>query len=90
MKYIDVENIEGMPAGMLKEGEIFSFQCHSGLACFNKCCRNINLFLYPYDVLRLRKKLGISSDDFLDKYTDVVMRPAKHFPGSSPSHVRKS
>jgi Fe-S-cluster containining protein len=80
MKYIDVDNIDGMPAGSLKEGEVFSFHCHSRLACFNKCCRNINLFLYPYDVSRLRKKLGISSDDFLDKYTDIVMRPSKHFP----------
>ncbi len=80
MKYINVDNIDGMPAGVLKEGEVFSFQCHSRLACFNKCCRNINLFLYPYDILRLRKILGISSDDFLDKYTDVVMRPSQNFP----------
>jgi hypothetical protein len=80
MKYIDVDNIDDMPAGVLKEGEGFSFQCHSRLACFNKCCRNLNLFLYPYDVLKLRKKLGVSSDDFLDKYTDIVMRPSKHFP----------
>lgn len=80
MKYIDVDNIESMPSGMLKEGKVFSFKCHSGLACFNKCCRNLNLFLYPYDVLRLRKKLEISSDDFLDKYTDVIMRPSGFFP----------
>lgn len=80
MKYIDVENIESMPEGALKEGEVFSFRCHSGLACFNRCCRNLNLFMYPYDVLRLKKKLGISSDDFLEQYSDIVMRPAKHFP----------
>jgi hypothetical protein len=80
MKYLDVENIDRMPARRLKDSEVFSFRCHSGLACFNRCCRNLNLFLYPYDVLRLVKKLRISSDDFLEKYTDVVMRPAKHFP----------
>jgi uncharacterized protein len=80
VKYIDVENIESMPAGILEENEVFSFRCHRGLACFNKCCRNLNLFLYPYDVLRLKKRLGISSGDFLEKYTDVVMRPEKHFP----------
>ncbi|RPJ17694.1 MAG: YkgJ family cysteine cluster protein [Desulfobacteraceae bacterium] len=80
MKYLDVENIDGMPAGILKKDEVFSFRCHSGLACFNKCCRNLNLFIYPYDVMRLKKILGISSDEFLEKYTDVVMRPEKNFP----------
>ncbi|RPH51890.1 MAG: YkgJ family cysteine cluster protein [Desulfobacteraceae bacterium] len=80
MKYIDIENPGSMPAGLLKEGEIFSFRCHSGLACFNKCCRNINLFLYPYDVLRLRNRLGISSDEFLDTYVDIVLRTSAFFP----------
>lgn len=80
MKYIDIENPERMPAGLLKEGDFFSFRCHSGLACFNRCCRNINLFLYPYDVLRLRKRLEISSDEFLDNYVDIVLRPSGIFP----------
>lgn len=80
MKYLDVENIDSLPARSLKDGEVFSFRCHSNLSCFNKCCRNLNLFLYPYDVIRLKKRLGISSDDFLEKYVDIVMRPEKHFP----------
>jgi uncharacterized protein len=80
MKHIDIKNTDSMPPGILKEGESFSFRCHSGLACFNKCCRNINLFLYPYDVLRLRKRLGISSDEFLDTYVDVILRPSGFFP----------
>ena len=36
--------------------------------------------LYPYDVLRLKKQLGISSDEFLDQYVDVVLRPGNYFP----------
>lgn len=80
MKYIELDNIDGMPAGMLKKDGVFSFQCHSRLACFNKCCRNINLFLYPYDILRLKNRLGISSDEFLDRYIDIVMRPLGFFP----------
>jgi len=80
MKHIDIKNTDSLPPGVLKEGESFSFRCHSGLACFNKCCRNINLFLYPYDVLRLRKRLGISSDEFIDSYVDIVLRPSGFFP----------
>lgn len=47
----------------------FKFACHRGLACFNTCCRDINIFLTPYDVLRIRKSTGMSSEDFLEKYT---------------------
>ncbi len=47
----------------------FRFLCHSGLECFNVCCRNINLFLMPYDIVRIKNRLGISSTEFLKKYT---------------------
>ncbi|MGB5156671.1 YkgJ family cysteine cluster protein [Desulfobacterium sp. N47] len=80
MKYTELDNIDSLSTGMIGNNEVFSFECHSKIACFNKCCRNINLFLYPYDILRLKKRLGISSDEFLDKYTDIVMRPSGFFP----------
>lgn len=47
----------------------FKFSCHEGLECFKKCCRDISIFLTPFDVLRMKKKLNISSGEFLDKYT---------------------
>ncbi|MCF8062342.1 MAG: YkgJ family cysteine cluster protein [Deltaproteobacteria bacterium] len=53
----------------LGPGDTFSFSCHSGLACFNSCCRNKQLPLTPYDVLRLKQGLGLSSDAFLAAYT---------------------
>lgn len=46
----------------------FSFDCHPGISCFNCCCSDVNIFLSPYDVLRLKNRLGISSGDFLDRY----------------------
>lgn len=64
----------------VSEGEVFKFRCHSGVTCFNKCCRNLNLFLYPHDVIMLREKLGISSSEFIDKYTDLVLRDGCYFP----------
>jgi Fe-S-cluster containining protein len=47
----------------------FKFACHPGVSCFNKCCGDVNIILSPYDVLRIKNRLGISSSDFLDKYT---------------------
>jgi Fe-S-cluster containining protein len=47
----------------------FRFRCHPGLPCFTKCCRDVNIFLSPYDILRLKKRLGISSGEFLERYT---------------------
>jgi Fe-S-cluster containining protein len=46
----------------------FKFGCHPGVSCFNKCCADVNIFLSPYDVLRLKKRLGMTSTEFLDKY----------------------
>ena len=47
----------------------FRFGCHPGVSCFNCCCRDVNIFLSPYDVLRLKRRLGITSGEFLDRYT---------------------
>jgi Fe-S-cluster containining protein len=45
------------------------FRCHRGVACWNACCRNIDISLTPYDILRLKRRLKISSSEFLAKYT---------------------
>jgi Fe-S-cluster containining protein len=47
----------------------FTFHCHAGLACFNRCCHTPTIILSPYDILRLREFLGITSGDFLQRYT---------------------
>jgi len=80
MKIIASDNIEQLPGRRLDPDDRFSFRCHPGLSCFNRCCRNLNLFLYPYDVLRLKNRLGISSDRFIEEYVDVVLRAGQFFP----------
>ncbi len=80
MKYVDIDNLDKLPGRRLKKNDTFSFHCHSGLSCFNQCCRNLNLFLYPYDVIRLKKSLGITSDQFIDRYVDIVLRSSSFFP----------
>ena len=80
MKCIDPAAAEGLGGRRLAADEVFDFACHRDLACFNQCCRNLNLYLYPYDVLRLSRRLGIGSAAFIDRYVDVVLRPGHHFP----------
>jgi hypothetical protein len=46
----------------------FQFACHPGVPCFQRCCGDVNIFLSPYDVLRMKKRLGMKSGDFLRKY----------------------
>ena len=60
---------------VLTEDSEFKFECHDKLDCFKKCCRDISIFLTPYDVLRLKNFLGISSGEFLDKYTRKMRVP---------------
>ncbi len=47
----------------------FKFRCHKGVSCFTRCCRGINIILTPYDIVRLKNRLGVSSSEFLAVYT---------------------
>mgnify|MGYP003572990922 CR=1 FL=1 len=49
--------------------DTFEFSCHPGISCFNQCCADVNIFLSPYDVLRMKKRLSVPSTEFLDTYT---------------------
>ena len=80
MKPIEIEDIDKLPGIRVKENDTFCFRCHPEVDCFNRCCRNLNLFLYPYDVIRLKKSLGLTSDEFLDRHIDIVLRPSNFFP----------
>jgi uncharacterized protein len=58
----------------------FTFGCHKGVACFNECCRDLNQFLTPYDILRLKNNLGISAGEFLNTYTRQHIGPETGLP----------
>lgn len=70
-----MEEIERLKEEILKEyprlsrDDSFRFDCHPGIACFNDCCGDVNIFLTPYDIVRLKNSLGITSGEFLSKYT---------------------
>lgn len=80
MKLLPTADLSKIPGLLLNGADVFHFRCHPGLACFNQCCRNLQFFLNPYDIIRLKQNLGISSGEFIDQHTDVVLRPGHHFP----------
>ena len=59
----------------------FQFRCRQGIACFNKCCENINIMLTPYDILRLKNRLWITSAEFLENHATVFEMDAHGLPG---------
>ena len=70
-----MREIENLKEAILKEyprldlNNEFEFECHPGVPCFNDCCGDVNIFLTPYDIIRLKNRLGITSEEFLSKYT---------------------
>jgi len=59
------------PRGLtvLSDEDNFRFDCHAGLECFTKCCRDVTIFLTPFDIIRLKHALGMTSGVFLRQYT---------------------
>lgn len=45
------------------------FRCRKGIGCWNACCSNIDIPLTPYDVVRLKSRLGLASGEFLQAFT---------------------
>ncbi|MEW6594896.1 MAG: YkgJ family cysteine cluster protein [Thermodesulfobacteriota bacterium] len=64
----------------LTEDERFRFRCHPGVSCFTECCRELELALSPYDVVRLARRLGIATSLFLDRYAIVEQGEGDPFP----------
>ncbi len=53
----------------LSRSDRMNFKCFPGIGCFTKCCSGIRINLTPYDIYRLKKRLGMSYHDFLMEYT---------------------
>lgn len=70
--------LESLPE--LKAGERFRFACHPKVPCFNACCSDLTLMLTPYDVLRLRERLGLSSREFIARHALTALAPDTGFP----------
>ncbi len=79
--YQTMQNNDKFPDGMIPlGGKAFHFSCHSGVKCFTSCCKNVDMFLFPYDVIRLKKRLGIDSEVFMRRHTRLSAGSHPYFP----------
>jgi len=67
-------------ARKLKLDDTFTFSCNHSLSCFNQCCADINIVLTPYDIIRIKNRLNISSDEFLNKYAVIPFGKQQKLP----------
>lgn len=58
----------------------FFFKCSPSVTCFTQCCQDITIVLTPYDVIRLKRALGMSSDEFLDQYAIIIKKENRLIP----------
>ncbi|MDD9301587.1 MAG: YkgJ family cysteine cluster protein [Desulfobacter sp.] len=64
-----IEKTSEIPPEQMSLKTKFKFKCHKGVSCFTDCCRGIDIMLTPYDILTMRKKLDLSSEEFLAVFT---------------------
>ncbi len=57
------------------------FYCHPGVPCFTVCCHGIKIILTPYDILVLRRRLGIAAHKFVLQYTQPTYLEKIDMPG---------
>ena len=68
-----------VPVKLTKDSR-FKFRCHPKVRCFTACCSNVNIALPPYDLLRLRKRLGLAADEFIKQYGEIQVLDKTLFP----------
>jgi uncharacterized protein len=69
-----------MPAAMQADTKI-QFRCHKDISCFNACCRRADVTLAPFDILRLKRRLGITSTELIRQYTVPFEMDGDGLPG---------
>lgn len=55
----------------------FCFGCGPEVPCFTECCSQLNLMLTPYDVLRLARRLGVTTGEMVERHAYSVEEPGK-------------
>jgi len=73
---------------LLDGDKVIQFRCHKEVKCWNACCANIDITLTPYDILRLKNRLEMSSGDFLKRYTLPYEMDQDGMPGVKLRPVR--
>jgi Fe-S-cluster containining protein len=69
-----------IPAVLAADSSI-RFRCFEGISCFNACCKQADVTLTPYDILRLKRSLGMTSGELLKGYTVPFQMDGDGLPG---------
>jgi Fe-S-cluster containining protein len=72
---------ESALAKKLDRSDNLRFRCHPGVSCWNVCCRNADVTLTPYDIMRLQRRLGMSSEEFLKAHAVPFTLDHQGLPG---------
>jgi len=75
-----IETEDRLEGSRLQLDERFRFRCGPGLPCFNSCCRDKRLPLFPYDMLRLRQGLSLPSQEVLARHVELELDPGSGWP----------
>lgn len=65
----DIPHKSEMLPKMLELGTPIQFRCHPGISCFNACCKQADVTLTPYDIIRLKDRVGKGATEFLKDHT---------------------
>jgi uncharacterized protein len=60
--------------------EAFCFSCGPDVPCFNECCQDLCQSLTPYDALRLKNRLEMTSRQFLERFGLIHTGPTTGLP----------
>jgi Fe-S-cluster containining protein len=66
--------------GEIRGNDPFSFHCHPGVSCYMTCCRKLDMYLYPFDILRLKNSLKMHSAEFIHTHTRIARGSHPYFP----------
>ena len=65
----------------LTPDSVIQFDCHKNVSCFNACCKNIDITLTPYDILRLKRRFEIDAKEFVARFTTPFAMDFHDLPG---------
>lgn len=80
-EFNDPKPVSPVQPVQLGPDDAFRFRCHKGIACFNKCCQNVDIMLTPYDVLRLKRRFDLSAREWVDRDTRDFEMDGHGMPG---------
>lgn len=70
-----------VPEGRTTVGdEPFHFHCHPGVSCYLTCCHKVEMYLYPWDVIKLKNRLGLHSSEFMRQHARIAEGSHPFFP----------